>query len=195
MARRKKEEPAIHRSRIADEAQKLFSEKGIGKTSMDEIAAAAGYSKATLYVYFKNKSEIVDYLAEKSLSSLKSAIMNSAGESDTFHDRFMKLCFSLAQYQEDFPEYFDISLNFIAFTPDTDVYKTGEELNEGIRQMFAPFGVDLLTKDIFQLWGMISGLIKLADQKKEYINLVSGLDKERFLEEGFERLFLLIKCL
>ena len=33
----------------------LFMEKGIAATSMDDIAKAAGYSKATLYVYFENK--------------------------------------------------------------------------------------------------------------------------------------------
>ncbi|MBD5517373.1 MAG: helix-turn-helix transcriptional regulator [Lachnospiraceae bacterium] len=36
--------------------------KGIAVTSMDDIAKAAGYSKATLYVYFENKEEIVGIL-------------------------------------------------------------------------------------------------------------------------------------
>lgn len=43
-------------------ASALFSEKGITATSMDDIAKAAGYSKATLYVYFENKEEIVGIL-------------------------------------------------------------------------------------------------------------------------------------
>ena len=33
----------------------IYMEKGIAQTSMDDIAKAAGYSKATLYVYFENK--------------------------------------------------------------------------------------------------------------------------------------------
>ena len=58
MARRKKEPKSVHRSNIASAASMLFMKKGITVTSMDDIAKAAGYSKATLYVYFKNKEEI-----------------------------------------------------------------------------------------------------------------------------------------
>ena len=59
MARRKKEPKSVHRENIAAAASKLFMEKGITATSMNEIAKIAGYSKATLYVYFENKEEII----------------------------------------------------------------------------------------------------------------------------------------
>lgn len=39
----------------------MFRAKGIENTSMNDIARATGYSKATLYVYFKNKEEIIRY--------------------------------------------------------------------------------------------------------------------------------------
>ena len=55
MARRKKEPRSVHREKIASAASVLFMDKGIVATSMDDIAKAAGYSKATLYVYFENK--------------------------------------------------------------------------------------------------------------------------------------------
>lgn len=53
MARRKKEPQSVHRKAIALVAQDLFLQKGIEHTSMDDIAKNSGYSKATLYVYFK----------------------------------------------------------------------------------------------------------------------------------------------
>ena len=53
MARRKKEPRSVHREKIASAASVLFMDKGIVATSMDDIAKAAGYSKATLYVYFE----------------------------------------------------------------------------------------------------------------------------------------------
>ncbi len=37
---------------------------------MDDIAKEAGYSKATLYVYFSNKEEIVAILALESMRKL-----------------------------------------------------------------------------------------------------------------------------
>lgn len=45
-------------------------EKGIIATSMDDIAKEAGYSKTTLYVYFKNKEEIVSVLVLESMQKL-----------------------------------------------------------------------------------------------------------------------------
>ncbi|MDD2888210.1 MAG: TetR/AcrR family transcriptional regulator [Aliarcobacter sp.] len=44
---------------IAFSAIKLFCEKGIQQTSIDEIAKSAGVAKGTIYLYFKNKEEIV----------------------------------------------------------------------------------------------------------------------------------------
>lgn len=44
---------------IALSAIELFCEKGIQHTSIDEIAKSAGVAKGTIYLYFKNKEEIV----------------------------------------------------------------------------------------------------------------------------------------
>ena len=47
------------RANIALSAIKLFCEKGIQQTSIDEIAKSAEVAKGTIYLYFKNKEEIV----------------------------------------------------------------------------------------------------------------------------------------
>ena len=70
MGRRKKEPRSVHRENIVSAASALFMEKGIAATSMDDIAKAAGYSKATLYVYFENKEEIVGILVLNSMQKL-----------------------------------------------------------------------------------------------------------------------------
>ena len=74
MARRVKEEPIVHQNRIAEQAMILFAKKGIDNTKMDEIASLAGYSKATVYVYFKNKDDIISFLALQSIIKLRTAI-------------------------------------------------------------------------------------------------------------------------
>ena len=42
------------------------------------------------------------------------------------------------------------------------------------------------------MWGMISGVIKLAFEKEEYIRIRGNVSKEEFLKAGFERIFLAI---
>ena len=46
------------RRQIVDGARRIFLERGFDAASMMDIAKAAGVSKGTLYVYFKNKEEL-----------------------------------------------------------------------------------------------------------------------------------------
>ncbi|MBS7553917.1 TetR/AcrR family transcriptional regulator [Ancylobacter dichloromethanicus] len=50
------------RREIIDGARKVFFEKGFDGASMDEVAKAAGVSKATIYVYFASKAELFEAL-------------------------------------------------------------------------------------------------------------------------------------
>jgi len=43
---------------ILGEAKKLFFSKGYRETTMDEVALEAGFSKATIYQYFKSKDDL-----------------------------------------------------------------------------------------------------------------------------------------
>lgn len=47
------------RARVVGIAAEIFSRRGFRATSMNEIAAAAGLSKPTLYHYFRSKEEIL----------------------------------------------------------------------------------------------------------------------------------------
>ena len=47
------------RTRIAEEAVRLVSEHGIPSTTVDEIAEAAGVSRATFFRYFESKEAVL----------------------------------------------------------------------------------------------------------------------------------------
>ncbi len=63
---------ALKRSAITEAATRLFLDQGFGGTSMDQIAAAAGVSKQTVYKQFSDK--------QKLLSDIVLAITSRAGE-------------------------------------------------------------------------------------------------------------------
>ena len=113
MARRIKEEPGVHRSRIAMAAGKLFEAKGIKTTTMDEIAKEAGYSKATLYVYFQNKEEIVGYLVLHSMVTLKEYLASALESRKNIHDKYLDICQAMVAYEEEYPFYFSMALDHI----------------------------------------------------------------------------------
>ena len=49
----------VRRQQILDAAIPLFAEKGIHKTSMNDIVAASGVSKGGLYWHFKSKDDVI----------------------------------------------------------------------------------------------------------------------------------------
>ena len=53
------------KNRIIEEAQDIFKRYGFRKSTMDEIAMAAGKGKSTLYHYFKSKDEVFAAVIEK----------------------------------------------------------------------------------------------------------------------------------
>ena len=55
---RKKHRTEDNRLFILEAAEKVFSQKGYSLSTVDEIAAEAQFSKATLYRYFKSKRDI-----------------------------------------------------------------------------------------------------------------------------------------
>jgi AcrR family transcriptional regulator len=60
VTRKTKEEvvSAFRCAEILETARKVFAKKGFADATMDEIAAAAGLAKGTLYLYFKSKRDV-----------------------------------------------------------------------------------------------------------------------------------------
>ena len=50
---------------LADTAYRLFREKGFDQVGVRDITAAVGVTTGAFYYHFKNKSEILDYHAQK----------------------------------------------------------------------------------------------------------------------------------
>ncbi len=64
------EELDRRRHQVFAASMHLFLENGFQETSMQEIAAAAGMGKSTLYDYFKNKDEILLSVVEDGIYDL-----------------------------------------------------------------------------------------------------------------------------
>src|SRR2546430_10936886 len=60
----KADKRAALRKAILDAAAKLFIERGLGGTSMQDIAQQLGLTRTAVYYYFKNKEEILKGLTE-----------------------------------------------------------------------------------------------------------------------------------
>lgn len=60
MARRTKEESEKTRAQLLDAAEKLFLQKGVAATSLEDIAQEIGMTRGAIYWHFENKCALFD---------------------------------------------------------------------------------------------------------------------------------------
>ena len=58
MVRRTKDEAVETRNQILDAAERVFSERGVSRTSLTDIADAASVTRGAIYWHFKDKAEL-----------------------------------------------------------------------------------------------------------------------------------------
>ena len=68
------------RAELVKAARKAFTTRGFSKTTMDDIARAAGKAKSTLYYYFKNKEDAFQAVINFEGETLKNVLL------DIIHD-------------------------------------------------------------------------------------------------------------
>lgn len=65
MVRKTKENAEITRYRIIDAAREVFLKRGVSRTSMENIATAAGVTRGAVYWHFANKTELFSAMREQ----------------------------------------------------------------------------------------------------------------------------------
>ena len=113
----------IHTIAITSAAQKLFEAKGYDETSMDDIAIKTGISKSTLYVYFKSKQLIWDYIVCMYMEQLLEVAKKAAEGSGSFEERYYQLCFDIAGKFEQHPLFYKATLNKISMDMEQEIYR------------------------------------------------------------------------
>lgn len=191
----------FHKETISTVADRLFLENGIEKTTMDDIAREAQYSKATLYVYFKSKDEIFYYIVLKGMKLLHDNFEKVLVENKDTIDTYFAMCNILAEYCNQFPLYFESILETIASDDDSrkqsvileEIYQIGEMLNQDVASLVqrgiqqGVFQNDLPHSSTGLVhWSALSGIIALANKKQNYISQRMGMEKNDFMRFGFQ---------
>jgi TetR/AcrR family transcriptional regulator, acrAB operon repressor len=65
MVRKTKQEAGETRSLLLDTAERVFRDNGVSRTSLNEIAEAAGLTRGAIYWHFKNKADLFDAMMQR----------------------------------------------------------------------------------------------------------------------------------
>lgn len=77
MARRTKQEALATRDRLLDCAEALFQAQGVARTSLHDIALAAGTTRGAIYWHFKDKADLFNAMLERVTLPLEDALLGA----------------------------------------------------------------------------------------------------------------------
>lgn len=174
IAERKQREKEDMRQLILDTAKRLFTERGYESVSIRNIAEVIEYSPATIYLYYKDKNELLHSLHLEGFRLMLSQMQGVAQVEDPF-ERLAALSEVYIRFAHENPELYD--LMFIMTAP-MDYLSDGEKWGMG-EETFG-FLVSIIAacqqqgrfqgKDAFQLafycWSTVHGLVSLEIRQR-----------------------------
>lgn len=96
-ARLRSERASGTRQRILDAAKELFTERGVEKVMIREIASAAGVSAPTLYALFQSKTGILRAVVERSFFGVRYAEIAQQAENARDPEEILRITASISR--------------------------------------------------------------------------------------------------
>lgn len=185
ISERRQEEKDRRRHEIVDAAEALYREIGWDAVTMDAVARKARLSRALVYVYFKDKTDLHFAIAVRAMEQLHRSFVNAAQNAHTGAEKVLAIGHAYITYSHDFPHYFDACARLELHTP-SDSEPTEQEMLcfeagklphevviEALRAGQADGSIreDLGDLDVTArvLWGFTHGLIQIAMTKGEVL--------------------------
>lgn len=151
---RKSRERNKRREDILDAAEKVFAEKGILTSTIDDIAREAELGKGTLYNYFPSKEAILWYCAVTGMKRLKKLIITAVSPDNEPLLNLRNMAESFIRFARLHSNYFRIFLTVgMGFSIPAGL--TGREVKE-VFEKESPF---MLIKNELKR-GQVSGLFR-----------------------------------
>ncbi len=194
---------ALHKERILEAAEKIFSVKGFEQTTIEDLSKGAEYSRRTIYTYFESKEDILYHIVEKGLAILEQDIEEVLKQEVAFLDKYMGICRAMQRYQRDCPHSLENITKAKSQHLDSSqlpsivkqILGRGSKINdllaafiqEGkeqgmIRQEVIPM------QTVYILWSSITSLLTLVQTKGGFIEGTFRISEEDFLDYGFKQI-------
>jgi AcrR family transcriptional regulator len=126
IAERRQEEKERRRADILDATEAVAGEVGWDAMTMDQVARKARLSRALLYVYFKDKQDLLFGICERALATLTQRFAEAVGRHKRGLDQLTAIGRAYVAFSQEFPVYFEVMARCELLTPEPS-----ENTNEG----------------------------------------------------------------
>ena len=180
IAQRREEEKERRRAEILDAAEALYAQHGWDLVTVDQVARSARLSRALVYVYFKDKQELLFAIGERAMGLLRDRFIAASASKKLGLEKIEAIGRSYMAYAFEFPHYFDFCSRFHAHSTAPDpgsndlaCQAAGEEtIGAVVRAIECGVRDGSIRPDVgdpmmlaVTLWSFSHGLIQLAMAK------------------------------
>lgn len=200
VAERREEEKERRRAEIVDAAERLYAELGWDAVTMERVAKSARLSRALIYVYFQDKSDLLLAIAERALAELRERFIAAAASQTSGLDKVQSIGRAYVLFQQEMPYRFDACSRFHAHQAagqptDDACAAAGDAVIAVIVEALMQGQADgSIRKDIgnpaqvcVMLWAFTHGLIQIGTNKTQEIARL-GIEVSQLMEGSFAML-------
>jgi len=189
---RKEREKQELRELILRTASKQFAEHGFDKVSMRSIAREIEYSPTTIYLYFKDKNELLYAMSEKAFGEFNKYLVHANVEKDAI-SKLRRLGREYVRFGLECPDYYD--LMFIRYNTmmameakeswdlGMNSHKLLSSTVEACQQegYFAGKDPDILS---FMIWSFVHGVVTMHIRNR--MRMYPENEHQKFIDEAGE---------
>jgi AcrR family transcriptional regulator len=199
IAERRQEEKERRRAEILDATEAVSATVGWDTMTMDQVARKARLSRALVYVYFKDKNDLLFGIGERALGTLYQYFSEAIAKHPRGLEQLIAIGHAYIAYSRERAVYFDVMARCELISPDTSNLQPNEQacmlggdavrklmqdaLELGIRDGSIRSDVGEAKAVTVCLWGFIHGIIVLAAAKAKML-AHDGLDMATLLEQA-----------
>lgn len=200
VAVRREEEKERRRAEMVDAAEELYADVGWDAVTMDRVAKSARLSRALLYVYFRDKNDLLHAITERALLELRERFVATAATHPLGIDKVQEIGRAYVLFQQEKPYRFDACTRFHAHQAagqpaEQACAAAGDAVIAVIVQALMQGQADgSIRKDLgnpvqvcVMLWAFTHGLIQIATNKTVEIAR-QGVDIPQLMEGSFAML-------
>jgi TetR/AcrR family transcriptional regulator len=177
---RRREEKDRRRNEILDAAALVVAEGGFDAVTMDQVARRARLSRALLYVYFEDKSDLYLALCVRAIEFLLLRFEAATADQPTGRARMAAMGRAYVTFSQELPVYFDALAHFeardasaLTQTQASGCVERSDQLHalmtaairDGVRDGSIRADIGNTDAVAIVLWGFMHGVIQIAATK------------------------------
>ena len=200
LAERRVEEKERRRAEMVDAAEELYAAVGWDDVTMERVAKSARLSRALLYVYFRDKNDLLLAITERALLELRERFVAAAAAHPLGIDQVQAIGRAYVQFQQEKPYRFDACSRFHAHqtagesADDACAAASDAVMTVIVKALLQGQADGSIRKDIgnpaetcVMLWAFTHGLIQIGINKAWEIERL-GVAVPRLMEDSFAML-------